>query len=310
MATTLPTSFPTARQSQAYTPPNSQPNQQIIPHYPSNFPQRLPQQPPQFLQQFPQQHPSGLPAMDSSSQTSQTPMNLSPASPSQPSVFQNLPLANRQLRPPKSPMYVPAALRPTERRNRPSPLTPPRSIHGSTDSLDNAENRPASKRSTTNSSALQSALGKLSEDEPSAPSIPTADLPEVTDPPTRKHWKPDASATVCDAPVCQKYFNLFERRHHCRHCGNVFCGEHSLWTIPLDQNADFHPEGFTCRSCGHCWGEYGRWVEERREMAQEGDRGEVSKSSSRPINKGGKGPEGQRGSIAQSLTRDWNWSTF
>ena len=51
-------------------------------------------------------------------------------------------------------------------------------------------------------------------------------------------------------------------------------------------------------------------MEERRAMAQEEDCGEVSKSSSRPINKGGKGPEGQRGSIGQSLTRDWNWSTF
>ena len=45
-------------------------------------------------------------------------------------------------------------------------------------------------------------------------------------------------------------------------------------------------------------------------MAQEGDGGEVTKTLSKPINKNGKGPEGQRGSIAQSLTRDWNWSTF
>ncbi|KAL2054381.1 hypothetical protein ABVK25_005522 [Lepraria finkii] len=241
MATALPTSFSAARPSQAYTPPNSQPHQQFTPQYSPNCPQQYPQQPQQLPQQPPQQYPSGLPVMDSSSQTPQTPANLSPASPSQPSTLPNLPLANRQLRPPKSPMYVPAALRPTERPSRPSPLTPPRSVHGSTDSLENVENRPTIKQSTTSSSALQSALGKLSEDELSHPPISTADLPKVTDPPTHKHWKQDANATICDAPVCQKNFSLFERRHHCRHCGNVFCGEHSGWTIPLDQNAAFHP---------------------------------------------------------------------
>ena len=313
MATNQPTSFPIARPGQAYnTPPNSQPHQQFTPQYPPNPSHQYPQQPPQIPQQFPPQYPSGLSPMDSTTQTPQTPVNLSPASPSQSSTFPNLPLANRQLRPPKSPMYVPAALRPTERPQRTTPLTPPRSVHGSTDSLENAENRPTSKRSTTTSTALESALGKLSEDEHSPP-IPTADLPEVTGPPTHKHWKSDTSATICDAPVCQKHFSLWERRHHCRHCGNVFCGEHSGWTIPLDQNADFHPDGFVGRACGHCWGEYGRWVDERREMAQSegrGDGGEVTKTSSKPINKSGKGPEGGRGSIAHSLTRDWNWSTF
>ena len=55
-------------------------------------------------------------------------------------------------------------------------------------------------------------------------------------------------------------------------------------------------------------------MEERREMAQaegEEDGGEVARTSSKPINKGNaKSPEGHKGSIAQSLTRDWNWSTF
>lgn len=55
-------------------------------------------------------------------------------------------------------------------------------------------------------------------------------------------------------------------------------------------------------------------MEEKREMAQaeeEEDGGELGRTSSRPINKRNtKGPEGHKGSIAQSLTRDWNWSTF
>ncbi len=287
MATTQPTSFPTPRpHAQAYvTPPNSQ------------------GYPPHIFPQFPQQHPP-FPPMD----PSQSPANLSPTSPSH--VFQ-LPLANRQMRPPKSPMYVPAALRPTERL-RPSPLTPPRSVHGSTDSLDNADpNRPISRRSTTADSKRKGALGKVSEDEPSAPPIPTDDLPAVTGLPDRSHWKLDSIAPICDAPVCQKRFGLWERRHHCRHCGNVYCGEHSGWQVPLDQDANYHPSGAQSRVCGHCWGQYDQWLEERRQKAESGEL-TMASTPVKAVAGRGKGVEGsdKRGSIAQSLTRDWNWSTF
>lgn len=286
MATTQPASFSNPRlQAQVYnTPPNSQ-------GHPQNFP-------PQFSQQYPQ-----YPPMD----PSQSPSNLSPTSPS--NAFQ-LPLANRQMRPPKSPMYIPAALRPTE-RSRPAPLTPPRSVHGSTDSLDNAApNRPLSRRSTTDSKS-KGALGKLSEDEPPSPQIPIDDLPTVTAPPSRSHWKPDSNASICDAPVCQKRFGLFERRHHCRHCGNIYCGAHSSWQIPLDQDANYHPKGAQFRACGHCWGQYGKWVEERRERAESGET-VITSSPVKAVEGRGKGVEGQdrKSSIAQSLTRDWNWSTF
>lgn len=295
MATTQSTSFPTPRppHAQAYnTPPNSQGYQQQFPH-------QLPQQ---LLQQFPPQHPPQFPPMD----PSQSPANLSPTSPS--NTF-NLPLANRQLRASKSPMYVPAALRPTERQHRPSPLTPPRSVHGSTDSLDNSDpHRPISRRSTTDN-MTKATLGKVSEDEPPPTPIPIEDLPNVTGLPTREHWKPDANASICDAPVCQKRFGLWERRHHCRHCGNVFCGEHSGRQIPLDQDAEFHPKGAHCRACGHCWSAYANWVEERRERADSGE-STVASTPAKATGRGGKSPEGQKPSIAQSLTRDWNWSTF
>ena len=41
-------------------------------------------------------------------------------------------------------------------------------------------------------------------------------------PPT---WVPDASVTGCGAPDCGTQFDTFERRHHCRYCGLVFCGK-------------------------------------------------------------------------------------
>lgn len=305
MATTQPTSFPTIQPTHAYTtPPNSQGYQPYPPPnaYPPQFPphQYLPHQyPPQYLQ------------MDPSSSTTPTPTPPSTISPTSPSALTSLPLANRQHRTPKSPMYIPAALRPTERQHRPSPLTPPRSVHGSTDSLE-AEGHPArplSRRSTDKTKKpLLSEVSESAPEQEEEPPIPTHDLPPVTDLPTRSHWKPDRNAVVCDAPVCQKRFGIWERRHHCRHCGNIFCNEHSSWQVPLDQDAEFHPKGAQCRGCGHCWGEYNRWIDERAQGIFGGP--VLRRTESKPIENAPK-PQGQRHSIAQSLTRgDWNWSTF
>ncbi|CAE6491886.1 unnamed protein product [Rhizoctonia solani] len=36
-------------------------------------------------------------------------------------------------------------------------------------------------------------------------------------------WKPDEMADGCDTLTCDAKFSLFERRHHCRRCGDVFC---------------------------------------------------------------------------------------
>ena len=69
-----------------------------------------------------------------------TPHNISPTSPRMETYMKyQVPSHVRQLRPPKSPLYVPAALRPTERPVRQSPMTPPKSLHGSLDSLKQAD---------------------------------------------------------------------------------------------------------------------------------------------------------------------------
>ncbi|KAJ2931164.1 hypothetical protein H1R20_g5898, partial [Candolleomyces eurysporus] len=46
-------------------------------------------------------------------------------------------------------------------------------------------------------------------------------------------WKPDRLASVCDNFYCRVSFGLFERRHHCRKCGGVFCGACTQRTTPL-----------------------------------------------------------------------------
>ena len=293
-----PTSVPSSAQAlqQQFTPPNSQGHPQA--------------------QQFTQRSSPSTSANATPSTQSPTSINNGPT-PSQ------VPLAQRQIRPPKSPMYIPAALRPTDRPPRASPLTPPRSLHGSTDSLDNNPDptRPASRRSTDPGKSRQ-ALDRVSEtsshDETAHPTQtePEDDMSDLIalngDPPTRHHWKADAFASICDGPICQRSFGLFERRHHCRHCGNIFCKEHSSLQIPLDQNADFHPRGIMVRSCGHCHSRYKEWMEERKQRKKGNSFSALDQNS--PIRliggKSPKSPETQKSSVAGSVTRDWNWSTF
>jgi hypothetical protein len=111
-----------------------------------------------------------------------TPNNASPTSP-RAGPPAHLPVHTRQLRPPKSPLYVPAVLRPTDpprRVTRQSPLTPPHSSNNSFDDLENA--RTLSRRSTEDSGKF--GLGAITEAEWS-----TEGLGKVTALPTREHWK-------------------------------------------------------------------------------------------------------------------------
>ncbi|KAI8595290.1 hypothetical protein EDD21DRAFT_391559 [Dissophora ornata] len=78
--------------------------------------------------------------------------------------------------------------------------------------------------------------------------------------PGRAHWKPDSSTNVCTWPGCRLEFGLFDRRHHCRKCGDIFCSTHCSKEVPLDQALDFNPtEGMMGRSCVGCFEAYEQW---------------------------------------------------
>lgn len=64
---------------------------------------------------------------------------------------------------------------------------------------------------------------------------------------------------------CSTSFGLFERRHHCRKCGDIFCTVHCSNYFRLDQFAQFHPQGNLSRGCDHCATEYIQWQEELRQ---------------------------------------------
>lgn len=270
-------------------------------------------------------------------------------------VSAHLPLQSRQLRPSKAPLYVPAALRPTERPQRHSPPTPPRSVHGSLDSCDVAATAAAT---TATTATTEPTTTTPTTTAPSSPHLTTASmvttgikrsdsvskmaedewmknehLGSVTGLPTKDHWKADRASSNCDSPTCRSSFGLFLRRHHCRHCGHVFCSSHTPHVVPLDQDARFHPEGVLSRACDLCWHAFNRWDDTRGERltkiqsvidAQSDSESDVSHDeASEPVSGSSSGsgsdpaptpapakPALPMQDIAASIPRGWNWSTF
>ncbi|SCZ89148.1 BZ3500_MvSof-1268-A1-R1_Chr1-1g00990 [Microbotryum saponariae] len=49
----------------------------------------------------------------------------------------------------------------------------------------------------------------------------------------RSAWRPDEEALICAASDCSLRFDLINRRHHCRKCGEVFCSSHSSRMVSL-----------------------------------------------------------------------------
>jgi len=56
-------------------------------------------------------------------------------------------------------------------------------------------------------------------------------------------WAPDAESTTCKA--CSNEFGWFTRKHHCRFCGDIFCGSCANCTLPF--------AGVELRSCAGCF---------------------------------------------------------
>ncbi|RKF61061.1 FYVE-type zinc finger-containing protein C9B6.03 [Erysiphe neolycopersici] len=217
----------------------------------------------------------------------------------------------------KSSTYLPAVLRATEPPKYvmieaelpPSPLSPVESIRSFW--------KIGSPKSTTFETSF-----KL----PSDSVFNLEGLGKVTGPPTRVHWKPDEFSKHCDFPsaLCTRLFSVFWRRHHCRRCGLIFCHLHSLSTIPLDQDANFHPLGTPSRVCGRCLSQWNTWIERHSSAVKENGvdiSGQIKIEESTPaLNIGLLPPDpitsqqisavAGSSEIGKSVPSDWNWSTF
>lgn len=80
--------------------------------------------------------------------------------------------------------------------------------------------------------------------------------------PTRKHWLKDESVVECGIGSCHKHFNFFERRHHCRKCGGIFCKEHTSHFLYINHLAQFTTggRGTLSRVCDNCIEDYNEFM--------------------------------------------------
>ncbi|KAL2338829.1 hypothetical protein Fmac_013275 [Flemingia macrophylla] len=80
-------------------------------------------------------------------------------------------------------------------------------------------------------------------------------IPRRVEPPnvSRDFWMPDQSCRVCYE--CDSQFTIFNRRHHCRICGRVFCAKCTANSIPApsDEPNISREDWERIRVCNYCF---------------------------------------------------------
>ena len=66
----------------------------------------------------------------------------------------------------------------------------------------------------------------------------------------KDHWVENADRSKCCH--CQRNLSAVTRRHHCRKCGEIFCGPCSAYTRRLNADAEIDPNGAPHRVCVAC----------------------------------------------------------
>ncbi|KYR01118.1 Esterase [Tieghemostelium lacteum] len=63
----------------------------------------------------------------------------------------------------------------------------------------------------------------------------------------RPQWVPDNSSNKCE--MCQSEFTFFNRRHHCRRCGHLFCSDCCGLNVSLPQEFGYTERVKVCSKC-------------------------------------------------------------
>lgn len=82
--------------------------------------------------------------------------------------------------------------------------------------------------------------------------MPQVDPDEVV---TRQHWQKKTGYDVCSDPTCGRRLGAMEYGNvNCRHCGKLFCEEHTMYQMKLSRSAQHEPvRGMWCRVCETCY---------------------------------------------------------
>ncbi|XP_031274181.1 1-phosphatidylinositol-3-phosphate 5-kinase FAB1B [Pistacia vera] len=77
---------------------------------------------------------------------------------------------------------------------------------------------------------------------------------------SRDFWMPDQSCRVCYE--CDSQFTLFNRRHHCRLCGRIFCGQCTANSVPAPSvESNSSREEWEIRVCNYCFKQWQQGID-------------------------------------------------
>lgn len=105
--------------------------------------------------------------------------------------------------------------------------------------------------------AIQTAVAGARESSPAPVPTPIRKEPETPDPDevvTRAHWQRPRGFDDCSDPLCGKRLGPANGQVNCRHCGKLFCEEHTMYQMKLSRSAKHEPvRGLWCRVCEACY---------------------------------------------------------
>lgn len=185
--------------------------------------------------------------------------------------------------------------------------------HNATTSLDHHLMKKRGQRTTTQSSMHSTASSIYSAYRQRFNEM----LGSKPDTMTRSHWIPDSERDSCHE--CHIKFGILERKHHCRHCGEIFCQRHVNDKIYLNQDAQFcqlrqFGGGVLVKVCHGCFianDEYMQAIKLKKLKQMEEQNDTLGEMMPMRRRNGHRGVErNRRESIAGSVPVDWNWSSF
>ncbi|KAG5927310.1 hypothetical protein E4U42_002369 [Claviceps africana] len=71
---------------------------------------------------------------------------------------------------------------------------------------------------------------------------------------TRSHWQRPTNHDLCTDPACGKRLSPMNGSINCRHCGRLFCEQHTMYQMKLSRSASHEPvRGYWARVCETCY---------------------------------------------------------
>jgi rabenosyn-5 len=83
---------------------------------------------------------------------------------------------------------------------------------------------------------------------------PVESAPDPEDIINKSHWQRPTGHDACSDPLCGKRLGSANGQVNCRHCGRLFCDEHTLYQMRLSRSAQHEPvRGLWYRVCETCY---------------------------------------------------------